>query len=162
MVISERSLKQDTLVETFVGRFDQHARQGISTARGQGLRRPIPIPQRDRRTVRRMSVKPSQVLLVAIRCGQDTVCCGRVLNLSPQGMLVAFPDGHIPPVHRGSKVSVKLHYLGDSIWLPGLVRHRKGQKMGFLFPALTNHPTRSAKHPLTVVLHSLSRAVTFP
>jgi len=27
MVISERSLNHDTLVETFVGRFDQHARQ---------------------------------------------------------------------------------------------------------------------------------------
>jgi len=135
---------------------------GTSTSLEQDLRRPIPLSQRDRRTVCRMSVKPSQVLPVAIRCGQDRVCQGRVLNLSPQGMLVEFPDGQIPPVLRGTKVSVKLHYLGDSIWLPGLVRHCKDQKMGFLFPALTNHPTRAAKHSLTVVLHSLSRAVTFP
>jgi hypothetical protein len=42
--------------------------------------------------------------------------------------------------------------------LPGLVRHCRGNKMGFFFPALTNQPTRSVKHPLTVVLHSLSRA----
>ncbi len=27
MVVSERSLNEDTVVETFVGRFDQHARQ---------------------------------------------------------------------------------------------------------------------------------------
>jgi hypothetical protein len=106
-----------------------------------------------------MSVKFHQVLPVAIRCGQGTVCQGRVLNLSVQGMLVEFPNGQIPPVHTDAKVSVKLHYLGDSIWLPGLVRHRKGQKMGFLFPSLANHPTRAVKHPLTVVLHSLSRAV---
>jgi hypothetical protein len=37
-----------------------------------------------------------------------------------------------------------------------------GQKMGFFFPALTNNPIRAAKHPLTVVLHSLSRAVASP
>ncbi len=133
---------------------------GTSTALEQDLRRPLPVPQRDRRTVRRMSVNSNQVLPVAIRCGQDTVCQGRVLNLSPQGMLVEFPDDQIPPVRTGAKVSVKLQYLGDSIWLPGLVRHCKGQKMGFLFPALTNHPTRAAKHPLTLVLYSLSRAVT--
>ena len=118
------------------------------------------MPQRERRTVSRKSVKPEQVFPVAIRCGQGTVCQGRLLNLSVQGMLVEFPQDQIPPVHMDAKVSVKLHYFGDSIWLPGLVRHRKGQKMGFLFPALTNHPTRAAKHPLTVVLHSLSRAVT--
>ncbi|HSF08835.1 MAG TPA: PilZ domain-containing protein [Nitrospirales bacterium] len=133
---------------------------GTSTAPRQDLRQPIPIPQGDRRSFRRMSVKPYQVLPVAIRYGQDTVCRGRVLNLSPQGMLVEFPDNQIPSVLRGTQVSVKLHYLGDSIWLPGLVRHCKGQKMGFLFPALTSHPTRAAKHPLTIVLHSLSRAVT--
>jgi hypothetical protein len=135
---------------------------GKSTAPEQDLLPPVPIPKMDRRTVRRMSVKPYQVLPVAIRCGQGTVCQGRVLNLSVQGMLVEFPDGQIPPVPMDAKVSVKLHYLGDSIWLPGLVRHRKGQKMGFFFPSLTNHPTRSAKHPLTVVLHSLSRAVASP
>jgi len=109
-----------------------------------------------------MSVKPQQVLPVAIRCGQGMVCQGRVLNLSVEGMLVEFPEGQIPPVHMDDKVSVKLHYLGDSIWLPGLVRHRKGQKMGFLFQALANHPTRATQHPLTVVLHSLSRAVASP
>ncbi len=136
---------------------------GKSTAPEQDLLRPGgAVPQGDRRSVRRMSVKPQQALPVAIRCGQGTVCQGRVLNLSVQGMLVEFPKGQVPPVPMDAKVSVKLHYLGDSIWLPGLVRHRKGQKMGFLFPALTNHPTRAAKHPLTVVLHSLSRAVTSP
>lgn len=132
---------------------------GKSTLSEQVLLRPLPIPQKDRRTVRRMSVKPQKVLPVAIRCGQDTVCHGRVLNLSVQGMLVEFPNGQIPPVLMDAKVSVKLHYLGDSIWLPGLVRHRKGRKMGFLFPALTKHPTRAANHPLAVVLHSLSHAV---
>jgi hypothetical protein len=34
-----------------------------------------------------------------------------------------------------------------------------GQKIGFHFPTLTNQPKRRVKHPLTVVLHSLSRAV---
>ena len=130
-----------------------------STRPEQDFQRTVPMPQRERRTVRRMSVKPEQVFPVAIRCGQGTVCQGRLLNLSVQGMLVEFPKDQIPPVHMDAKVSVKLHYFGDSIWLPGLVRHRMGRKMGFLFPALTNNPTRAAKHPLTVVLHSLSRAV---
>ena len=134
---------------------------GTSTALKRDIWQPMPTSQGDRRSFRRMSVKPCQVLPVAIRCGQDTVCRGRVLNLSPQGMLVEFPDDQIPPVLRGTQVSVKLHYFGDSIWLPGLVRYCQGQKLGFLFPDLTDHPTRAAKHPLGIVLNSLSRAVTF-
>ncbi len=122
-------------------------------------RRPSPVVQKERRIVRRMSVKPQQVLPVVIRCGQGTVCKGRVLNLSSQGMLVEFSRDQIPPVPVDAKVSVKLHYLGDCIWLPGLVRHKMGKKMGFHFPQLTDQPKRNVKHPLTVVFHSLSRAV---
>ena len=120
----------------------------------------VPGSKPDRRIARRMSVKPEQTLPVAIRCGQGTVCHGRVLNLSAEGMLVEFPKGQLPPVQVDATVSVKLHYLGDSVWLPGIVRHCRGNKMGFHFPALTNYPTRTEKHPLTVVLHSLARAVT--
>ncbi len=122
-------------------------------------RRLVPVSHKDRRTVRRMSVQSQQVLPVAIRCGQGTVCKGRVLNLSSQGMLVEFSRDQVPPVPVDAKVDVKLHYLGDSIWLPGVVRHRLGRKIGFHFPALTNQPKRNVKHPLTVVLQSLSRAV---
>jgi len=122
-------------------------------------RSPVPVAQKDRRIVRRMSVKPEQILPVVIRCGQGNICKGRVLNLSAQGMLVEFSKDQLPPVPMNAKVSVKLHYLGDSIWLPGLVRHRMGHKMGFYFAALTNQPKRNVKHPLTVVFHSLSRAV---
>ena len=124
-----------------------------------GSRRPAPVTQKERRVVRRMSVKPEQVLPVVIRCGQGTVCKGRVLNLSAHGMLVEFSKDQVPPVPVDAKVSVKLHYLGDCIWLPGLVRHRMGKKMGFYFPQLTDQPKRNEKHPLTVVFHSLSRAV---
>jgi len=130
-----------------------------STPSEKVLLRSVPSPQSDRRNVRRMSVKLHQGLPVAVRCGQGTVCQGRVLNLSVQGMLVEFPSGQIPPVPMNSKVSVKLHYPGDSIWLPGLVRHRNGRKMGFLFLSLIKHPTRASKHPLTVVLHSLSHVI---
>jgi len=122
-------------------------------------RRPVPVAQKERRIVRRMSVNPDQILPVVIRCGQGTVYRGRVLNLSSQGMLVEFSKDQVPSMPVDAKVSVKLHYLGDSIWLPGLARHRMGHKMGFYFPALTDQPKRKVKHPLTVVLHSLSRAV---
>lgn len=122
-------------------------------------RRPVPVAQKNRRTVRRLSVTPQQILPVVIRCGQGTVCRGRVINVSAEGMLVEFSKDQVPSVPVNSKVDVKLHYLGDSIWLPGLVRHRMGCKMGFHFPALANQPKRNVKHPLTVVLHSLSRAV---
>jgi len=125
-------------------------------------RRPVPVAQKNRRTVRRTLVTPQQILPVVIRCGQGTVCKGRVINVSSKGMLVEFSKDQVPPVAVEAKVSVKLHYLGDSIWLPGLVRHRMGQKMGFYFPALTNQHKRNVKHPLTVVLHSLSRAVASP
>ena len=98
------------------------------------FRRPTPVAQKERRMVRRTSVTPQPTLPVVIRCGQGTVCKGRVLNVSAHGMLVEFSKDQVPPVQVDAKVSVKLHYLGDSIWLPGLVRHRMGKKMGFYFP----------------------------
>ncbi len=122
-------------------------------------RRIIPAVEKDRRGVRRTSIAPQQVLPVVIRCGQGTVCKGRVLNVSAQGMLVEFSKDQIPPVGVNAKVDVKLHYLGDSIWLPGLIRHRMGRKVGFHFPTLAYQPKRNVKHPLTIVLHSLTRAV---
>ena len=60
-----------------------------------------PVAQKERRIVRRMSVKPQQTLPVVIRCGQGTVCKGRVLNLSAQGMLVGFSKDQVPPVPGG-------------------------------------------------------------
>ncbi len=39
-------------------------------------RRSAPVAQKERRIVRRMSVKPEQILPVVIRCGQGTVCKG--------------------------------------------------------------------------------------
>ena len=116
----------------------------------------MPVRTHERRTGRRITITPGQKLPVAIRCGQGTVCRGRVVNVSTKGMLVEFPKGQLPPVKTYAKVSVKLQYLGDCIWLPGQVRHCVGQKMGFYFPDLTDEPKARTKHPLAVVLHSLS------
>ncbi|MDR4493761.1 MAG: PilZ domain-containing protein [Nitrospirales bacterium] len=112
----------------------------------------------ERRASRRISVKHQQGLSVVIRCRQETLCQGYLVNLSTEGMLVDFPKGQLPPVPIGTGVSVKLHYLGDSIWLPGMVRHRIGSKVGFHFPALTKMKTAKATHPLSVVVQALSRA----
>ncbi|MGD9851304.1 MAG: PilZ domain-containing protein [Nitrospirales bacterium] len=114
--------------------------------------------QEERRASRRISVKHQQGLSVVIRCRQDTLCQGYLVNLSTEGMLVDFPKGQLPPVPIATPVSVKLHYLGDSIWLPGVVRHRMGSKVGFHFPALTKMKTTKATHPLSVVVQALSRA----
>ncbi len=112
----------------------------------------------DRRRHRRLAVKHQQGLAVLLRCRQDTVCQGFLVNLSTQGMLVEFPQGQLPPVPISSPVSVKVHYLGDSMWLPGMVRHRVGSKMGFHFPSLTDVKSAKSTHPLSVVLQALSRA----
>ena len=119
---------------------------------------PVVSIKEERRANRRLSVKHQQGLSVVIRCRQDTLCQGFLVNLSAEGMLVDFPKGQLPPVPVTTPVSVKLHYLGDSIWLPGVVRHRIGSKVGFHFPALTKMKTTKATHPLSVVVQALSRA----
>lgn len=121
---------------------------------------PVVSLKEERRANRRLSVKHQQGLSVVIRCRQDTLCQGYLVNLSAEGMLVNFPKGQLPPVPVTTPVSVKLHYLGDSIWLPGVVRHRIGSKVGFHFPALTKMKTTKATHPLSVVVQALSRAGT--
>lgn len=124
----------------------------------EGPQTSVVSSQKERRTSRRISVKHQQGLSVVIRCRQDTLCQGYLVNLSTEGMLVDFPKGQLPPVPIDTAVSVKLHYLGDSIWLPGIVRHRMGSKVGFHFPALTKMKTTKATHPLSIVVQALSRA----
>ena len=116
----------------------------------------------ERRETRRLQVKHQYSLSVIIRCGPGTICQGYLVNLSTRGMLVEFPKGQLPPVPACSPVSVKLHFLGDSIWLPGEVRHRMGNKVGFHFPSLVGVRSSKAKHPLSVVLQALSRASSAP
>lgn len=126
--------------------------------RKQHLRATVHVPLTTRRLDPRVRVTSHQQLSVAVRYGQGLVCQGRVLNLSGQGMLVEFFNGQLPPVRRNAKVSVKLQYMGDSIWVPGLVRHHQGQKMGFQFPTCVRRPSRTDSLALNTVLHSLSRA----
>ncbi len=121
-----------------------------------------PAAGRERRRSRRIVVAPGKHLPVVIRCGQGQVWQGRVVNVSSSGMLVEFPKGQIPSVHTHAKVSVKLQYLGDCIWLPGQVRHAMGRKIGFCFHDLLEHPRGKVKHPLSLVLQSLSRVVSSP
>lgn len=115
-----------------------------------------PPGTQERRKTWRLPVRSRQTLSVVIRCGQGTLCQGYLMNLSTQGMLVEFPKGQLPPVPVSAQVSVKVHYSGDSIWLPGVVRHRVGAKMGFYFPSLSQMKPAKSKHPLSVILQALS------
>jgi hypothetical protein len=110
----------------------------------------------ERRKAWRLTVRDRRALSVVIRCGQGTLCQGYLMNLSTQGMLVEFPKGQLPPVPVSAQVSIKVHYSGDSIWVPGVVRHRMGAKMGFYFPSLAQMKPARSKHPLSIILQALS------
>ena len=107
-----------------------------------------------------MSVTPQQTLPVVIRCGQGIVCKGRVINVSTKGMLVEFPKGQVPPVQVGcSSISqASLSWRQYLVARSGPASH--GLQGGILFfVADRSTQAEHTKHPLTVVLHSLSRAV---
>lgn len=68
-----------------------------------------------------------------VRWSHNQVSMAKVMNLSLQGTLLEFPATHIRSTRVDDLVSIKIHLCDDIVWLPGVVRHCNGSRIGVCF-----------------------------
>ncbi len=92
-------------------------------------------PKERRRSARVCEVKDINLKAI-VRLSTNKVCPVRVVNLSLHGTLLEF-SREDPPVARVEEpISVKLQISKDVVWLPGVVKHCYGPRMGVYFPEI--------------------------
>jgi len=91
---------------------------------------------KERRRSPRVGEAKAINLKAIVRLSSNKVCPVRVINLSVHGTLLEF-SREDPPVARVEEpISVKLQFSKDVVWLPGVVKHCYGPRMGVYFPEI--------------------------
>ena len=94
-----------------------------------------------------------------MRCSKNKVWLCRALNLSLNGILLEFPKDKIPMLHVDEKISVKLCCHEDVVWVPGVVRHRRGNRVGVCFPEFMHVSAKSTEQIIARILRAVERGL---
>jgi len=87
-----------------------------------------------RQTPRRV-VPEGVTISVELELDDATLWTGQCRDLSLAGILVEFPDQHIPQVIVDKKVLLTLSQSGEIAGkVPGIIRHSTERRIGILFP----------------------------
>ena len=111
----------------------------------------------ERRNGYRAKVMRGMELNADMLCGFNMVWPAKAIDLSLQGILLEFPKNRIPSVRVDEKVSVKLRCHEDVVWVAGVVRHRRGNRLGVFFSQLLDQGSRSTEHTISRILKSIER-----
>ncbi|MGB0910533.1 MAG: PilZ domain-containing protein [Nitrospirales bacterium] len=115
------------------------------------------ISAKERRQGYRVGVANGLDLKSELRCSKNKAWVSKALNLSQTGVLLEFPKGGIPSLHVDEKISVKLCCSEDIVWVPGVVRHQRGSRVGIHFPEFMHATPQSTEHIVSRVLRAVER-----
>ncbi len=121
------------------------------------MSRAATVSVKERRVGYRAGVANGFVLESELRCSKNRAWSSKALNLGLNGVLLEFPKGGIPSVHVDEKVSVKLRCQADSVWVPGVVRHQRGNRVGIYFPEFMHTTTNSTEQIISRILRVVER-----
>jgi len=88
----------------------------------------------ERRKTPRVAPSLEAPLPVEIRSSQNKSFPAKLLNLSHHGALLELDRLHSPHVRVDERVSVKLRFPHDIVWVAGIVRHCNASRLGVFFP----------------------------
>lgn len=97
---------------------------------------PAAVRQERRRAVRARVVKGLDIKAV-VRFSRDKVLPAKVVNLSENGTLLEISKENRFLARVEERVSVKFHLPDDIVWLPGVVKHCYGGRLGVHFSDLS-------------------------
>lgn len=127
-------------------------KQDISSGRGKTA------PSQERRGGYRAGVVQGLSLDAELRCSKNKGWPSKALNLSLNGVLLEFPKEQAPPsLHIDEKVSIKLCCHEDIVWVPGVVRHRHGNRVGICFPEFMHVNAKSTEQVISRILRAVER-----
>ncbi len=132
-----------------------HAKS-TSTQFSHSANRETEIPE-DRREGFRARVVHDLNLEAELRCSKNKVWPSSALNLSLNGTLLEFPKNQVPSLHIDEKVSVKLCCQEDSVWVPGVVRHKRVNRVGIHFPEFMHASSKSTEQIISRILRAVER-----
>ncbi|GJL63278.1 MAG: hypothetical protein NPIRA04_19320 [Nitrospirales bacterium] len=92
-----------------------------------------------------------------LRCSKNKAWSGKALNLSLNGVLLEFPKDQVPSLHVDEKVSIKLCCHEDSVWVPGVVRHQRADRVGVHFPEFMHASAKSTEQIISRILRAVER-----
>ncbi|MCA9470736.1 MAG: PilZ domain-containing protein [Nitrospirales bacterium] len=127
------------------------------TIKGGNTKSEAVFQGKDRRDGFRARVVHGLNLESELRCSKNKVWPSKALNLSQQGVLLEFPKGSVPSVIVDDKVSVKLCCHEDIVWVPGVVRHQRGNRVGIYFPEFMHRSTHSTAQIISRILRAVER-----
>lgn len=110
---------------------------------------PVAVRQERRRAARVRVVKGLDLKAV-VRFSRDKVLPAKVVNLSENGTLLEISKEYRFLARVEERVSVKFHLPDDIVWLPGVVKHCYGGRLGVHFPGVVddNAPNRLVKRAM--------------
>ncbi len=120
-------------------------------------RQNVPTSQKkkERRTGFRTKVLQAPDIQAELRCGKNQSWLCKPVNLSLQGILLEFPKDCVPLLRVDERVSVKLAYDADSVWVPGIVRHRPANRVGIRFPEYVDPGANTAEQVIARILKAV-------
>ena len=89
----------------------------------------------ERRKAPRVSILSGMHLPAEIRASQNQSFSATLLNLSRHGALLELDRRQSSHLRVDERVSVKLRFSQDVVWLAGIVRHCYASRLGVFFPA---------------------------
>jgi hypothetical protein len=117
---------------------------------------------KERRRLPRIGEAKAINLKAIVRLSSNKVCPVKVINLSLHGTLLEF-SREDPPVARVEEpISVKLQLSKDVVWLPGVVKHCYGSRMGVYFPEIRTAGKVSTSSTLMRVIQQFQKSDIVP
>lgn len=92
-----------------------------------------------------------------LRCSKNKAWPSKTLNLSLNGCLLEFSKDQVPSLHVDEKVSIKLCCQEDSVWVPGVVRHQRADRVGVHFPEFMHASAKSTEQIIFRILRAVER-----
>ena len=115
------------------------------------------VSEKERRDGYRAGVVHGLALESELRCSKNKVWPSKALNLSLNGVLLEFSKNGVPALHIDEKVSIKLCCNEDSVWVPGVVRHQRKDRVGIHFPEFMHATAKSTEQIISRILRAVER-----
>ncbi|MFB3115539.1 MAG: hypothetical protein ACE1ZW_06130 [Nitrospirales bacterium] len=81
------------------------------------------------------------------------------INIGSQGALLDFGEATCPELPVESKLFVIIQLAGETVKLPGIVRHRKGNVLGIFFPIEGDPNFEEERKVFSIILRTLERGI---
>lgn len=83
----------------------------------------------------------------------------KCVNIGAEGALLNFGEDKCPEMPVQSKLFVIIKLAGQTARLPGIVRHRYGNKLGVFFPIADDPHFEEERKAFAIILRTLERGI---